>query len=84
MLVLSRKQSETIVINEEITIEILQIKGNQIRIGIVAPREVRVRRGELTPWSQMESSWTRPQRSPAPSATAADTVREATATLAIA
>lgn len=60
MLVLSRKQNETIVINDEVTIEILQIKGNQIRIGIVAPREVRVRRGELTPWSQTQTEWSLP------------------------
>jgi len=61
MLVLSRKVGESIVINEEVTLEILQIKGNQIRVGIVAPREVRIRRGELTPWNKMESSWTSPE-----------------------
>lgn len=56
MLVLSRKTNEQIVINDEVTIEILQIKGNQIRIGIVAPRSVHIRRGELTPWSRCESA----------------------------
>jgi carbon storage regulator len=61
MLVLSRKLKETIVVNEEITIEILQIKGNQIRIGIVAPREVRVRRGELTPHCDNPSTWVAPE-----------------------
>ncbi len=53
MLVLSRKTNESIIINDQIAIEILQIKGNQIRIGIVAPRDVAIRRGELTPWSQL-------------------------------
>lgn len=47
MLVLSRKMSETIVINGEITIQVLRIRGGSIRIGIQAPNEVRVRRGEL-------------------------------------
>ncbi len=56
MLVLSRKKKETIVVNEEITIEILEIKGNQVRIGITAPRAVRVRRGELTPRFRAEES----------------------------
>ncbi len=61
MLVLSRKIGESIVINEDVTLEILQIKGNQIRVGIVAPREVRIRRGELTPWDKTETSWTNPE-----------------------
>jgi carbon storage regulator len=50
MLVLSRKTNETIVIDGRITLEILQIKGNQIRVGINAPASVRIRRGELTPY----------------------------------
>lgn len=50
MLVLSRKTNETILIDGRITLEILQIKGNQIRIGINAPSDVRVLRGELKPY----------------------------------
>lgn len=49
MLILARKQNETIVINDEITIEILQIKGSTIRLGIGAPNDVRIIRGELMP-----------------------------------
>ena len=47
MLVLSRKKNESIVINGDIRIEILQIKGKQIRLGITAPSSMKVLRGEL-------------------------------------
>ena len=47
MLVLARKQEETIVINENIEIRVLNIKGNQIKLGITAPVDVPVVRGEL-------------------------------------
>ena len=48
MLVLSRKKNEAIVINGNIRIEVLQIKGKQIRLGISAPSSMRVLRGELS------------------------------------
>lgn len=47
MLVLSRKVNETIILGENIRITVLQT-GNQIRLGIVAPQEVSIRREELT------------------------------------
>lgn len=48
MLVLSRRESETIFFPDMgISLEIVRVKGNTVRIGIVAPREVRVLRGEL-------------------------------------
>ena len=47
MLVLARKQEETIVINENIEIRVINIKGNQIKLGITAPVDVPVVRGEL-------------------------------------
>jgi|GEM_PF-144705 len=47
MLVLTRKASQQIQIGEGIVITILQVKGNTVRVGIEAPREVRVIRGEL-------------------------------------
>ena len=47
MLVLSRKLGERIVINNDIVIEVLSIKGNQIRLGINAPSGVRILREEL-------------------------------------
>jgi len=50
MLVLSRKKNQTIIIDGNIEIEVLQVKGNSIRLGIKAPRDVRVLRGELKPF----------------------------------
>lgn len=47
MLVLTRKTQEQIHIGNNITISILKLKGNTVRIGIEAPRDIRVLRGEL-------------------------------------
>lgn len=47
MLVLSRKLQEQIRIGDQITITVLRIKGGQVRLGIQAPRQVRVLRSEL-------------------------------------
>jgi carbon storage regulator CsrA len=47
MLVLSRKQDQEIVIGDGIKITVLKIKGNTIRLGIEAPRDVKIIRGEL-------------------------------------
>lgn len=47
MLVLTRKLQEKIQIGDNITISILRVKGNTVRIGIDAPREIRVIRAEL-------------------------------------
>lgn len=47
MLVLSRKANETIRIGDNVTITILKSKGNTVRLGIEAPRDVRVMRGEV-------------------------------------
>ncbi len=49
MLVLTRKANQTIQIGNDITITVLRVQGNQIRLGIEAPRQVRVVRGELEP-----------------------------------
>ncbi len=47
MLVLTRKLQQQIKIGDQITVTILRVKGSTVRIGIDAPREVRVVRGEL-------------------------------------
>ncbi len=48
MLLLSRKVGERIVIGENITIEVIKIKGNRITLGLNAPADVTILRGELT------------------------------------
>ena len=47
MLALSRKKNEELVINNDIEITILEIKGEQVKIGITAPKEVPVYRKEV-------------------------------------
>lgn len=47
MLVLSRKAGEGITVNQDISIEILSIEGDRVRIGIQAPKEIRIYRKEL-------------------------------------
>lgn len=47
MLVLSRKLNESITIGDNITVEIVAIEGNRVRLGITAPRETSVLRAEL-------------------------------------
>ncbi|MCB1282919.1 MAG: carbon storage regulator CsrA [Microthrixaceae bacterium] len=47
MLVLSRRTNESIIVNGNITITVLEIRGDHIRIGIDAPREISVHREEI-------------------------------------
>lgn len=47
MLVLTREAKEGIVIDKNIKVTIISIIGNRVRIGISAPKEVNIRRGEL-------------------------------------
>lgn len=47
MLVLSRKKNEKIVINGDITVVVVEIRGDKVRLGVEAPREVPVNRGEV-------------------------------------
>jgi carbon storage regulator len=47
MLVLSRKVGDKLVIDSNITIEVVKISGNRISLGIVAPSNVKILRGEL-------------------------------------
>ena len=47
MLVLSRKKNETIVINNDIVITVVEIRGDKVRLGIEAPKDVSVHRQEV-------------------------------------
>jgi len=47
MLVLSRKKNESIVINDSITLVVVEIRGDKVRLGIEAPKDVSVHRKEI-------------------------------------
>ncbi|MBS3940126.1 MAG: carbon storage regulator CsrA [Actinobacteria bacterium] len=52
MLVLSRRIGESIVIGNQVTVTVLEVRGDQVRIGIDAPRDVQVHREEV--WQQLQ------------------------------
>jgi carbon storage regulator len=47
MLILTRRMNETLMVGDEVTVTVLGIKGNQVRIGVDAPRDVPVHRQEI-------------------------------------
>ena len=47
MLILTRRVGETVMIGEEVTVTVLRVKGNQVRLGVNAPKNVSVQREEI-------------------------------------
>ena len=47
MLILTRRVGETLMIGDEVTVTVLGVKGNQVRLGVNAPKEVAVHREEI-------------------------------------
>lgn len=62
MLVLSRRPGESVVLGEDVTITILEVRGDVVRVGIDAPRSLKVHRAELLEQLQEEN-----QRAASPS-----------------
>ena len=56
MLILTRRAGETVMIGSDVTITVLGVKGNQVRIGINAPKDVAVHREEISERIQSEKT----------------------------
>ncbi len=60
MLILTRRVGETLMIGDEVTVTVLGVKGNQVRIGVNAPKDVAVHREEIYERIKLEKSESEP------------------------
>jgi carbon storage regulator len=73
MLILTRRVGETVMIGDEVTITVLGVKGNQVRVGINAPKSIAVHREEIYERIKREQQGTEGSGKKTASATASDT-----------
>ena len=64
MLILTRRVGETVVIGDDVTVTVLGVKGNQVRLGVNAPKQVAVHREEIYERIQREQDRRATQRGP--------------------
>lgn len=64
MLILTRRVGETLMIGDEVTVTVLGVKGNQVRLGVNAPKHVSVHREEIYQRIQQERDQNKDQTKP--------------------
>lgn len=65
MLILTRRIGETLMVGDDVTVTVLGVKGNQVRIGVNAPKEIAVHREEIYQRIQREKQQQRLSEQPA-------------------